>query len=54
MTKKSQKETKALEPIEIMEITSLEVLKILADPFRIQILESLRGYVLPHGAHCPA
>ena len=43
MTKKSQKETQALEPIEIMEITSLEVLKILADPFRIQILESLHG-----------
>jgi DNA-binding transcriptional ArsR family regulator len=43
MSKKNQKDSQTLEPIEVMEITSLEVLKILADPFRIQIIESLRG-----------
>lgn len=43
MLKKSQTTTEPFTPAESMQITSLETLKILADPFRIQIIESLAG-----------
>jgi DNA-binding transcriptional ArsR family regulator len=43
MPKKNQTIPEAFTPTERMKITSLEALKVLADPFRIQILESLAG-----------
>jgi DNA-binding transcriptional ArsR family regulator len=43
MLKQNQTIAEPFVPAESMKITSLETLKILADPFRIQILESLAG-----------
>jgi DNA-binding transcriptional ArsR family regulator len=43
MPKKSQPITEPFTPAESMKITSLETLKVLADPFRIQIIELLGG-----------
>jgi predicted transcriptional regulator len=41
MSKKNQTTTEPFTPAESMKITSLETLKVLTDPFRIQIIESL-------------
>jgi DNA-binding transcriptional ArsR family regulator len=43
MTKKNQTIIEPFTPAESMKITSLETLKVLADPFRIQIIELLAG-----------
>jgi DNA-binding transcriptional ArsR family regulator len=43
MPKKNQTITEPFTPAESMKITSLETLKVLADPFRIQIIELLAG-----------
>jgi predicted transcriptional regulator len=43
MPKKIQTITEPFTPAESMKITSLETLKVLADPFRIQIIELLGG-----------